>query len=553
MRLCKLKTSIHPRRVDYNVLVTKDAVLGCHKQRRFYQIYNHPLLKPQFYFSQCVHNEYDALLNRHHLPFNRSYYQSIAGCYDIYSAEFKPNIDYNDINVKLHFARIEIAEQLGSHYQIDKHYSRQYILSKLKSSIKKRYILANNKIQGGRLYDLEGKHPSTAFIKWEKMCETKLNGTSRLIQFKSYKFTLWHKVLIQPLIDIDKVNTDMFYHQPFYTIRTSGMTQIQCAELFKSEWDTLQHPCAILLDCSKFDGHIDFRQLELEIIVLEKAYGGSLPHSIFDSLFSKLFIKNGYTHHGIKYKADGSRDSGVASTAKGNSDINHCNLRLLILYCITLLKDEQSLKLDLKLLHDFVHYMHVHGDDSVIIVDAKLGRIIHQNAPRVMKILGHDVKLEIVYDFEKISYCQCQPINMGGFYKMVREPIRSLSRGAYSEKIQPWNKYFSAIGLCELAVHSGVPILQSLGISHILKSGLDRPLRTFIKDTTFSGSEPAIVPIKDVTRWSFYNAFGITLDEQKLIEQGMAPEQIKIKQKYLTEFIDTHKNFISNVRTQRIG
>lgn len=550
VRLNKIKTSTQGNQgsVPYRVLVTKDAVLGCHKQRRFYKIYNHPLIKPQFYFSQCVHNEYMALKDRHHLGFNKDFYTAVSNCYDDES-NLKPNdqIDFEDLNIKLHFCRIKIAEELGNFYNINYHYNRQTILSKLRSTVKKRYILANNKIQGGRLYNFEGKHPTAAFIKWEKMCESKINGTARLIQFKSYKFTLWHKVLIQPLVDIDKKNITNFFHQPFNTIRTSGMTQIECAQLFKTEWDTIDNPCAVLLDCSKFDGHIDFRQLELEIIVLENAYKNTLDHSVFDTLLSKLFIKTGYTHHGIKYKADGSRDSGVASTAKGNSDINHCNLRLLILYCISLYLNKE---MNYDLLHSIIHYLHVHGDDSVIIVNSSFGKLVYKYANKIMKILGHDIKVEIVYDFEKISYCQCQPINMGNYYKMVREPIRAISRSAYSEKLQPWNKYFAAIGLCELAVHSGVPILQSLGISHILKSGLEKPLRSYVKDTTFAGTEPAILPISDITRWSFFNAFGITIDEQLSIEQGMAPATSNIKQRNLSNFIKSHINFTNNVKSQ---
>lgn len=530
----------------YNVLTANTGSLGYHKQRSYYQIYNHPLVQEQFYFSQCVHNEQDALENRHHLTPNWKMYHHIDNTYVGDGTDTPERKLYR----KLYRIRIRLAEQLGNFYTNDVNMplSREDIVNKLKSGVKKRYILANKQINDGRLYNFEGKAPTMAFIKWEKMDAVKMTGTARLIQFKSYKFTLFHKQLLQPLVDADKVITSVFYHQPFNTIRTSGMSQIECAELFKSEWDSLKRPAAALLDCSKFDGHVDFHQLELELIVLQQAYSGKVAHEVFDKLMYKLFKKSGYTQNGIKYKADGSRDSGVASTAKGNSDINHVNLRTVILFAISKYLEIDFLHMTIADLHRVIHYLHVHGDDSVIIGEADFIKVFEKVCIEIMKCLGHDVKISIVYEFEQISYCQCSPVDMGNFYKMVREPIRSLSRGAYSEKEQPWSQYFAAIGLCELAVHSGVPILQSLGISHIVKSGLSRPLRSYQQDTTFSGSEPAIIPISEVTRWSFFRAFGIHPEQQVVIERSMAPDYTNITNHY----IEKNKNFTRYAKTTKV-
>lgn len=529
----------------YNVLSANTGSLGYHKQRLYYKIYDHPLVQEQFYFSQCVHNEQDALENRHHLTPNWKMY--------IYKDNMFPDdgIEHErKLYRKLYRIRIRLAEQLGNFYvnDVNMPFSREHIIDKLKSGVKKRYILANKQINDGRLYNFEGKAPTMAFIKWEKMDAVKMTGTARLIQFKSYKFTLFHKQLLQPLVDADKVITEDYYHQPFNTIRTSGMSQIECAEVFKREWDSLKRPASALLDCSKFDGHVDFCQLELELIVLQQAYAGKVAHQVFDKLMYNLFKKSGYTQHGIKYKADGSRDSGVASTAKGNSDINHVNLRTVILFAISKFLGIDFFKMTISDLKSVIHYLHVHGDDSVIIAESEFVKVFENVCVEIMKCLGHDVKISVVYDFEQISYCQCSPINMGTFYKMVREPIRSISRGAYSEKEQPWPAFYAAIGLCELAVHSGVPILQSLGISHIVKSGLTRPLRTYQQDTTFSGSEPAIISISEVTRWSFYRAFGIHPEEQVVIERSMAPDYTNITNHY----IEKHKNFTHYAKKPKV-
>lgn len=510
------------RPTEIVVLDAKVTKLGNHKIRKYYKIYSHPLVEEWFYYSQCVCNEMDALIRRHYNPFNLDYYLSYNHIGTIYN--------------KLHNIRMSLAKELGSFYSNIEPHSYDKIIKSLRSGIRKRYQLAYNSIVKKRAYLFEmGKRTTTsAFVKWEKMHFTKHpfvdNKPARLIQHRSYEFTLMQKTIIQPLVDADKEITERFYHQPFNTIRTSGMNQNEMAELLYKEWNSFYRPCAILLDCSNFDGHIDYFQLKLENEVVKHAYGG-MESNYLDRLLTSLYFNKGFTHHGVKFKGDGCRNSGDASTAKGNSDINHINLRTLIIY----IKQKYNIS--------FRHILHVHGDDSVIIADYNDVQLLAPHIKILMEHLGHNVKFEIVTDFEKISYCQCQPVNINNKWKMVREPIRVISRGAYVDKLYPWNKYFAAIGLCELAVHSGVPILQSLAISNLMQSGLEKPLRTLKKDFTFSGTSPNIQPISEETRWSFYRAFDITPLEQKNIESSMASDSNKNFAEVLN-YINKNKDFV---------
>jgi len=343
------------------------------------------------------------------------------------------------------------------------------------------------------------------FIKWEKAkTDLEKDKPPRLIQHRSYEFTFMHKRVIQALVDMDKYLMTNIRFQPHCTIRTSGMDQYRAAQLFKDEWDSFYDPVAVLLDCSKFDGHVDYWQLECEIRVLESTYDYDLS-----VLLKRLFFNRGITHHGIPYSAHGARDSGSAATSKGNSDINEINLRTMI---------ELSLSMRGEDLSDHRYYLHVNGDDSVIIASQDTVDLINF---KLMEYMGHEIKVEVVDEFHKISYCQCQPVNVNGFWRMIREPIRVISRSAYVDQKYPLEGYLSALGLCELAVHHGVPILQKLAINHLIRAKFCKPIR--IKyDTAFAGTSPVIEQISERTRYSFYRAFDISPEQQVYIEDSMA-------------------------------
>lgn len=516
---------------DHIVFASDEPALGIHKQRYYYQIYEHPLVEQQYYYSQCVCNEYNSLTKRHCIWLDATHEmtEAMQEYWDVraYKPEFFQIGTWQAYQEIQHYRR-KLAQEKGEIYRGAMLSTPDYILDGLKSKVRKRYQLARRNIFMKRIYLFENQprlHLIKSFVKWEKAkLDLDKDKPPRMIQHRSYEFTFMHKRVIQCFVDMDKYLTTPFRFQPHNTIRTSGKDQVQVANLFNEEWNLFVDPVAILLDCSKFDAHVDYWQLEVEVGIMESAYKYDLT-----TLLKRLYFNRGITQHGIKYKMDGTRDSGSAATSKGNSDINENNLRTMVE--LSIIHSGQSLD-------QHPYFVHVNGDDSVIICSATTEKIIDYG---LMRLMNHEIKVEVVSDFGRISYCQCQPVNINGVWKMVREPIRVLSRSAYCDKRYPWKSYFAALGLCELAVHNGVPILQTLALRHLSESGYAKPVN--IKyDTAFGGTDPCVQPISLQTRFSFYQAFGITIEEQLAIERSIAPGKDMINSQ-LNHYLLKHPKF----------
>jgi len=246
-------------------------------------------------------------------------------------------------------------------------------------------------------------------------------------------------------------------------------------------------------------------------------------------LLLKAQIKQGgYTQNGLKYKTTGHRMSGEYTTSDGNSLLNYA---MLIVWC------KQS---------NIEHYrICVNGDDSVVIIEredfAKLKPLSFFN--------NFNMETEMdraVTDFQRISYCQSSPIRVmkDGELKwyMVKEPRRSISRLCYTDynHLNSLPRIISSIGLCELAISSGVPLMQAVALKILRAGELAKPLGGFNKyPAAISGNDIEFKPILDVTRQDFEIAFGIDMLEQINTEASIAG---------YTNILPTEYNYITKYK-----
>lgn len=338
----------------------------------------------------------------------------------------------------------------------------------------------------------------SAFVKVEKWPLEKIfpapTKPPRLIQFRSYKYCGQLSTILLPLEQqLWKLELDGLC--PF----AKNMNTFAVASTLRAMSDCFERPVYVLLDHEKFDSCITKPWIALEENSYEEATGdGEIP-----TLMDAQYENRCYTKGGVQYTCEARKMSGEYNTSLGDTEDNY-----------TIIDDVFRAVRHRKLLN---------GDDSVVVLEEKdLSKV--DISKEVWKRYGFKTTVEIVDEFEKISFCQSSPIEIRpGVWRMVREPSRAVGRSCVSVKRyegRAWYALVAAMGYSELACGDGVPMMQawalllmrsSLGASPI-PSELSRRAKLERKV-----DEPK--KVTDVARHSFFRAFGFTHTDQTDFEE----------------------------------
>nr|UQB76133.1 RNA polymerase [Flumine tombus-like virus 19] len=280
--------------------------------------------------------------------------------------------------------------------------------------------------------------------------------------------------------------------------------------VLRSHWDDFNDPVAVGLDASRFDQHVSADALKFE----HSIYKLFFPH---EEQFHKLLnwqINNKFfaraADGNAKLLLHGGRMSGDMNTALGN-----CLLMCSMIYCYMATKDMKY-----RLVND--------GDDCVLIFERKHLRRIDDLSWKFLE-LGFDMKVEPHVDvFEKIEFCQSQPVWTAEGWLMVRKVPHSLAKDAIS--IKPLNqpklarKWCAAVGEGGMSLTGQIPIVQEYYQKFYDFSDGVKPLRGDpTQETGMSilakGMKREYGPIHWMTRLSFWRAFGMSSHKQLVFEQ----------------------------------
>lgn len=495
-------------------MVIRDTVRTEHKKSTYLRIFNIniPGVTEQFFWNGCYCNEYDGMSKRHALG-------NIP--------TFKP---YNQQLGKLRETVIQMSEHLlqstGTLQQCD----HKTIMANTRPAIRSRYQRAHDNIISGRLTleDLDTR--VKGFVKYEKMDISKLEKAPRMIQYRGFEYTYWLKSFILSHSLAIKSSGVKWHGQDVTTIFSKLHDSVSLAAMLRNHWDSFLDPVAICLDHSKFDGHYSKDLLEIE-----HGYWARVFKSRFLQRLLKVQLKNkGVTAHGLTYKTLGTRCSGEYTTSEGNSLLNYAMLKT---WCM---------------INGVESKIVVNGDDSIVFISRKDLSKLNPHDLSYFNNFNMETELDIIAeDFRLISFCQMKPIriisNNEEIWYMVREPYRVLSRAQYMSSQHRFcvERVLAGIGLCDLAVYSGIPVLQNFALYEMASAKFNRPLGSVDKiPARASGrSEVLIRPVESVTRMDFEAAFGISVDEQLKIESLFAG-QMNSAQSY--KYISKYKNFILN-------
>jgi len=346
------------------------------------------------------------------------------------------------------------------------------------------------------------------FVKREKYnFSAKPDAVPRVIQPRNPRYIVETGRYVKPIEKkiYKNINT-VFGHEVVF----KGLNAENRARVLRAHWDDFKDPVAISLDAERFDEHVSHPMLVWEHGVYESFYKG-------DKYFRHLmklqrhnrgigFCKSGI----IKYAIDRNRMSGDSNTALGNVLIM-CGL--LYTYC-----SEKGIKF--RLADD--------GDDSVTIIEqCDLARF-REGLYDWFKGYGFSMAIEEpVYIFEKISFCQCQPVYDGTKWIMVRDPRVALSKDCLSLKPLDSKKvrerWMAAVGKGGMSLTGGIPVWQNFYQQFIVKSNGAKPLTDPTLETgaarmsrgmgrTFGDTVPP------ECRYSFWLAFDVSPESQIAIE-----------------------------------
>lgn len=378
---------------------------------------------------------------------------------------------------------------------------------------RKRYEEAVDKFLAGGVHKRHSY--CSMFVKAERFNgHAKVNPDPRAIQFRGAIYCVALAQFLQP-IEHYIYNISYFSKGvPMSRNIAKGLNSVDRAELLALKMSHFRRPVVASLDASRFDKHVSVHHLAVE----HSIYRRCNPDKFFRKLLSMQMTNKVFCSSGIKYIAKGRRMSGDMNTALGN-----CLIMLLMVDAY--IDFEQLLKYDT--LDD--------GDDCLLLLEYDDLERVLMGITRFFLEMGMQLKVEnVAFSLFNVVFCQSSVVEFSeARFKFVRDYRAVISKAMSG--IRHWQdpkyriKVLQAIGMCELVLNLGVPVLQSFATALLrnvgrpkdytyasdgLKSRVGRELKLFGRP--FSEFEP--VPIADCARQSFAIAFGCPVEEQLFIE-----------------------------------
>ncbi len=355
----------------------------------------------------------------------------------------------------------------------------------------------------------------TAFLKAEKTnLSLKQDPAPRLIQFPNPKYSL-------DLMTYLKFNEKNFMRAiDGVWGAPTVMSGYNCEELgaiMADKWSQFNNPIAVPLDFSRFDQHCSVEALNYEFGFYKRAFPGD-QH--LEWLLKQQLHPRGIAVAGdgaIRYHCpQGGRGSGQINTSMGNK----------LIVCGLMWEYFQEIGLNASLANM--------GDDCVIFLERDDETKLSNTLTSWWLRKGYNAVVEpTCFELEEIEFCQSNPVCVNGHWIMVRNPIKALTKDCIS--LQPSETpaqiaaTYMAISTCGRIINSGVPI--SFALHECLYKASSKYTKRVEIDDDFMfkaveygnfermrGLKYQRKTISDMTRLSYYKAFGITPDTQVLLE-----------------------------------
>lgn len=366
------------------------------------------------------------------------------------------------------------------------------------------------------------------FVKAEKIDFTsKKDPAPRVIQPRDPRYNLevgrYLKRLEHQILDaIAAVNDGV-------PVVMKGHNAQAVAGWMRVKWDMFSKPVAIGLDASRFDQHVSIDALKWEHGVYLSCFRGQDRNELRKLLSWQLHnsgvgtASDGY----IKYTVDGCRMSGDMNTGLGN-----CLLMCAMVwsYC-----HSKGVK----------HQLANNGDDCVVICEQRDLVKFMDGLQQWFLDMGFTMKVEEpVSVFEKIEFCQTQPVWCGDAWVMCRNPWKCIPKDLVTfldvNRLDTASDWMATIGQCGLSLTGGVPVLQEFYQCLLRNSQGGRRKEHPVLEGGFfmmaKGMARRHTDVPDEVRVSFWEAFDI-----------MPSTQIQLEEHYSTAVVSTKVTHVDEI------
>lgn len=348
------------------------------------------------------------------------------------------------------------------------------------------------------------------FIKYEKTdCTTKQDPVPRVISPRSPKYNLCLGRFLKKLEPkIFKSIASLFGS----TTVIKGYNAYEAASILRKKWDRFSDPVAVGLDASRFDQHVSVdalkweHQVYLDCFPIQR-HKRKLAYLLRQQIHNKCV---GYTKNGkLKYNILGTRMSGDMNTSLGNC----------LIMCSMIKAYGEHCGVEIELANN--------GDDCVVFMSKNDLEKFSTGLYDWFLNMGFDMKVEKpVYCFERVEFCQTQPIFDGQRWLMCRSLKAVLSKDTtflqpYQSKKQISN-WMYAVGQGGLRLTGGLPVLQNFYRAYMKygKPGqVPRDYMSWFMRKMSDGMDRDFGPVTPEARESFYLCSGICPEEQLILEE----------------------------------
>lgn len=415
-----------------------------------------------------------------------------------------PRVDGDLLRQRLDWFSRSVREQMSSFTPV----CLNDFVEMYKGPKKATYARAVESLQHTPVRRRDGE--TSAFVKREK-CNT--SKAPRAIQTRDPRYHASVGRFFKPVEK--RVYRAIASAMDASTIVSKGLNLDEVGELIHSKWSAFNHPVALGLDATKFDMHVSPEMLEWEHSFYKSIFRGNKAEKARFARLLRWQVNNrgkSFCVDGkVKYSVHGRRMSGDMNTSLGN-----CLIMCAMIFSYAL---ERGVRIDLL----------NNGDDCVVFMEAEDLSRFTVGLDKWFLEMGFRMTSEApVYAMEAIEFCQMHPVQVGGGWRMVRNPRTALEKDTMCTIMVNDHEYLSwlaGVAQCGLAACSGVPVMQAFYESLSATSRVPVEQR-LVEDTGMRRlTERMSVVHREVTeeaRYSFWLAFGVSPDDQRAMEADMA-------------------------------
>lgn len=355
-----------------------------------------------------------------------------------------------------------------------------------------------------------------AFLKAEKFGAAKL-GKPRMIFPRSPRYNLQLASWLKPFEHWlwGYLTAKRFFGGSNTRVVAKGLNMAQRGMLIARKFKSLVNCVVFEVDGAAFEAHCDVWQLQQEHAIYLAAYSGDPELA---ATLARQLVNEGFTPGGVRFSRAGGRASGDFNTGMGNT--------LIMSAVVVAVLRHLRVRFDLL----------VDGDNALVFLPGDVAeRVLKCFAPLALSFSGHEMVLERPVDYiEGVRFGQSAPVEIQpDRWTMVRDWRKVVSQmtsnHAHLEQPAFVRPFLRGVAFCELSLHVGVPVAQSLAnrIVHVTE-GAKAVGAQFYREYEAMGvrvDSAMLTKFREpcaTARRSFHRAFGLSPEAQVETERYLS-------------------------------